>query len=966
MIRTLGSYFAHLRKFVRGIRPRDRTPVQSRWPHRFRQFLLLFLAFVILPIAWSLVPFKVTGQTETEPPTVESPESAADDDSETNDLEDNLEKFDEAIADTEPQEGLFSLYRNDKKNALFLELQPQQLDKNFLCAISLASGIGERGLFDGMPLQNLLFYFHRVNDKIEFVVRNVYFRTRPGDPMARSLDRSFSDSVLAVLPIKSIHPDRQSLLVDLNTLLLDGRDLSGLSAMIPFMLRGSYVRDPEQSRFSRVQTFPLNVEIETVYGYTGGEDSFTNLEALPDNRGFTLRLNYSISALPENNGYRPRLADNRIGYFITAYRDYADENRKEAFTRYINRWHLEKQNPDAPLSPPKQPIVFWIENTVPVEYRDAIREGILAWNKAFEKAGFIDAIEAREMPDDAEWNPADVRYNTIRWMNSFDPWFAGIGPSRVNPLTGEILDADILIDGNIVRLIQKEFRNWVGEEPTASTQFLGKTLGNDLLCLPGITGDMEIATSEGATDRRATAVPTPLKGFVADMMERYDLCYGMEAPQQFAIGSLGLSMFHNALPSGPEMETYLNQYLTFLVAHEVGHTLGLRHNFHGSTMLAPEQLHDRSITRTKGLVASVMDYVPVNLAPPGVEQGDFYPVVVGPYDEWAIEYGYKPLEAMSTALERRDLEAIARRAGDPELAYAPDEDTMDILNPGANLFDMSGDMLQFSRWQLDNAREMWERLDKRYPVSGESYSEVREIFDMVYFFYIRNVMNATLYVGGQWFNRNHAGDREGRLPFEPVAIEKQRESLALLQEYVFDDNALQFPPQLLNKLAPDRWYHWGSLPIVFPLDYPIHQRILLLQRLVLRALLSDQRLTRLHDLELKAQPGEILTLTELFDTLQRGIWTEVLDNRDGLTEISSVRRSLQREDLGLLMNMVLRRSPVPEEARTLAWYQLKQLREAIDRTVDKRGKHLETASKAHLQETRARIDKTLDAQIQSF
>jgi hypothetical protein len=204
------------------------------------------------------------------------------------------------------------------------------------------------------------------------------------------------------------------------------------------------------------------------------------------------------------------------------------------------------------------------------------------------------------------------------------------------------------------------------------------------------------------------------------------------------------------------------------------------------------------------------------------------------------------------------------------------------------------------------------------------------------------------------------------LPFEPVAIEKQRESLALLQEYVFDDNALQFPPQLLNKLAPDRWYHWGSLPIVFPLDYPIHQRILLLQRLVLRALLSDQRLTRLHDLELKAQPGEILTLTELFDTLQRGIWTEVLDNRDGLTEISSVRRSLQREDLGLLMNMVLRRSPVPEEARTLAWYQLKQLREAIDRTVDKRGKHLETASKAHLQETRARIDKTLDAQIQSF
>ncbi len=950
---------------------------------KVKRLLILFLAFFILPVTLGLFSGQASSQMP-EPryysqnipvPTADewgdesedSENSEENEDSEDSEDSDSLEDFEEVVKDAEKLDGLFTLYHQKKTGKVYLEVQPAQLDTNFLCVMTLASGIGEGGLFRGMPLQDFLFFFKRVNKNLHFGVRNVYFRARPGDPVERSLNRSFSDSVIASLPIKSIHPDRESLLIDLNQLLIDRQDLTGLTSLLPWLLGSAYTRDSDKSYFGRIQTFPTNVEIESVYGFTGGEDIFADVQSLADSRGFSLNVNYSFSALPVSNGYRPRLADNRVGYFITAYQNLSDDQSKEPFQRYINRWHLEKENPDAALSPAKKPIVFWIENNVPLEYRDAIREGIEVWNQAFEKAGFLNAIEARQMPDDAVWDPSDVRYNTIRWSSSFESWFAGVGPSRVNPLTGEILDADILIDGNIVRNIKNEYRTLIQKDPNASEMsFLGKML-EGTSCVPGMNGSPGVGNNPALMGNASAPVQQPpqVHTFVRKMMERYDLCYGMEAPQQLAIGAMGLSLFHNAFPQGEEMTAYINQYLTFLTAHEVGHTLGLRHNFHGSTMLEPEELHNTAITRTQGMVASVMDYVPVNLAPSDQKQGDFFPMLVGPYDEWAIEYGYKPLKAMLPQQELRELQEIAdASSSNPDLAYAPDEDSMDILNPAANMFDLSGDMLKYSEWQLENAKQMWERLDKRYPASGESFTDVLPMFDTVFSYYFRQAMNATLYIGGQWFNRNHA-DGNGRLPFEAVSVEKQRQSLALLQKYIFDETALQFPPQLLNKLAPDRWYHWGAVPVVYPLDYPIHQRINLLQRVVLRELLSYPRLMRLQDLELKTEPGQALTMQELFNTLEGGIWTEVLDRGKDLTVISSVRRSLQREHLGMLIGMVLRSSSVPDEARTLARYNLRQLQGEIDNALRKRGRHLDTASKAHLEETRDRIDKTIEAQFQS-
>ncbi len=820
-----------------------------------------------------------------------------------------ISNFDQAVKNTATLPGLFTLYRHKENGKIFLEIKPEQLNKNYLATITLASGIGEKWLYSGMPLQTFLFYFRRVNNNLLFTVRNVTFRANPNDPQRLSVERSFSDSVLYSLKIISIHPQRRTMLVDLGNLLL--KDLPGLKSQLRNTLDASYELDPSKSYFGTAQGFPLNVEVDAIYGFTLSEnEDEPNISTLADGRALSLRVHYSFSQLPENNNYRPRLADERVGYFYTTYKDFSRDNKSEPFVRYINRWHLEKQDPKATISPPKKPIVFWIENTVPLEYREAIREGVLMWNQAFEKAGFKDALSVQQMPDNATWNPADVRYNTIRWLTSMDGAFFGIGPSRVNPLTGEILDADIVIDANTVRSQQQDYRTFVENQPPAN--------------------------------RNLTNPP----------------CNLTQARNQFAMGEMVLPL----VESKPhEMKKLIDQFLRLVVAHEVGHALGLEHNFRASTLLKPEELNNTNITRTKGMVSSVMDYIPINLAPIGTPQGDYFPVIVGPYDEWAIEYGYQPSTATTTLGEKPFLQQIAnRQATNPELSYATDEDVYD-LDPTVSMYDLSSDPLRYSQLQLDNARILWDRLNRRPPLADEGYSELRESFDQIFSYYWRQVNVISQYIAGQSFYRLRPNAQNQTLPFVPVPASKQREALIALQKYVFAADAFNFPAELLNKLAPSRWNDLGNEVLTNRLDYPIYDRIFSFQSHILSTLLSSDRLSRLRDLELKAPTGESLTMPELFNTLQAGIWTEL----EGAVKISSLRRALQREHLRLLINMVLRTANVPEDARSLAWSKLRQLRSEIERTLRRQGKNLDEYTLAHLAETRDRIIKVLDAPLQS-
>ncbi|NJK99027.1 MAG: DUF5117 domain-containing protein [Spirulinaceae cyanobacterium SM2_1_0] len=824
-----------------------------------------------------------------------------------------------------------------------LALRAGQLNRDYLCITSLASGLGVADLVNGFPLDSFVFRFQRIDDSIRFVLPNLNLRVQPDDPLSRNLRQSFSDSVLYSLPIESESAEAGTLEVDATELILAKDDLAGINSFFG----NAYSIDLATSYLASVKTFPKNVEVQAVYGFgaRNSGDQFSDVP-IPDARAFNLAVHYSFSELPRDNRYVPRLADSRVGYFVSAYKDLSDTRSREPFVRYVERWRLEPSDPTAALSPPKKPLVFWLENTIPYEYRDDVRAGVLMWNRAFEQAGFQDAIVVEQMPDDADWDPADVRYNMIRWSSTLSSGILGIGPSQVNPLTGEILAADVVINGEVVRYQQQEYRHLVE---------LGTPNGSELTAW--CNHDRPEGTTTTETGDRLASLQT-------QVARDSDLCFGMAALEQFRTGALGMSLLHNVAPRGAAMAKYTSQYIQTLVAHEVGHVLGLRHNFHGSTLLSPEELNDTSITQTQGLSGSVMDYIGVNLAPPGVEQGDYFPVVVGPYDRWAIEYGYKWTGAPVPAAERRWLEAIASRAPTRELAYATDEDLWGFRDPGANAFDLSSDVLQYAQLQMENARQMWARLRTRYPIPSDSYDEIRQKFNEVFSYYVRQALLITDYIGGRSFNRDRPGDPGGRLPFESVPLTKQREALQVLQRYIFAADAFDFPPDLLNQLAPSRWWHWGQSAPLAALDYPVHDSIFGVQRLILRSLLASDRLSALRDLELKS-PTEALTLPELYESLANGIWQEVFVAETTGINVSSVRRSLQREHLDLLIDMVLREVSVPEDARTLAWYQLRQLNEAIARTVDRHGGSLDLYTRAHLEESRDRIAKTLDARMQS-
>lgn len=904
-------------------------------------------------------------------------------------------EFEDIVADAEEIPGLFTLYRNKDTDELYLEITPRQLNTNFITVTTLNSGVGEFLLYRGFPLGEFTFQFRKVRDSLQVVVPNIYFRSDMDDPQRRSIERSFSDSVVASLPILSTHPERETYLVNWSEVLLGGQDLTGFTSTIGWLL-GGYYPNPGTSYLENAQSFPENVEIDASYGFSGGGGlggfSFFSLTAIPDSRAFNLDVHFSISQLPTNNGYQPRLADERVGYFVTAHQDLSRFNRNDLFIRYIDRWHLEKENPGASVSRPKEPIVFWIENTVPLEYRDAIRQGILIWNKAFENAGFKDAIEARQMPDNADWDPSDIRYNTVRWTNSID-FFGAIGVPRVNPLTGEILDADVVIDAGLLRSVQNSSGfiasqlGLQGTSPNPSPQMCNSSLRQSYE--QWLRLHQQSSFDRVPRDNTRFSEISPLRdstnqSSVLLTTEPEDYCFGLAIANNGALGALTLKTMHNVLPSGDEMQEFVNQYLTYLTAHEIGHTLGLRHNFRGSTMLSPDELNNMAITQEKGLTGSVMDYVPVNLAPPGTEQGDFFSTAVGPYDHWAIEYGYKPTDAVTPSQELPELEKIARRSAEPGLSYATDEDTFDFYNPEAVQWDMSSDPLVYAQGQMDNARELWSKLHLRYPIPGESYSELRDRFDIVFFNYLSHAMTASRYVGGQVFNRDRRGDPGGRQPFELVPLEKQREAIDVLQKYVFAPDAFDFSPQLIRQLAPSRWWHWGTFPVLSRLDYPVYDTVSFLQTFILSDLLSAERLGRLRDAAFSYPSESVLPMNELFEAVQTGIWSEVYadhsDQSSGPLQIASLRRSLQRQHITVLTSIMgtngnvlndpiasfmdiliaFQTAGAPDDARILARYQLDALDSSITHVLNKESNRLDVTTKAHLEDSHNRILKALE------
>ncbi len=885
--------------------------------------------------------------------------------------EKKFEDFDKVVKGAKEYEGLFKLYQKDEN--LYAEIRQDQFDKPLLCPIALAKGGGSMAGFTLNFDEQWVLTFKRVGDKVHLVRRNVHFKVRPGSPTATAVETTYSDSVLMALKIQAQNLPRNSILINLNDIFMTN------FAELPF---GMF--DANRSSWGKIKAFPKNLEIEVAATFAGGRSFFSAMggdDSVIDARGHTVVIHYGLVELP-TDGYQPRVADSRIGYFLTAVKDFSTADPDTSFVRYINRWRLERADGSAwkeggKLVPPKKKIVFWIEKSVPDEYRAYVRQGILEWNKAFEKVGFRDAIEVRQQENE-DFDPEDINYNTFRWITN-DAGFA-MGPSRANPLTGELLDADIVFDASMVQY-------WKQESGILSAGKPG-TVGEDASPIRAIREGRGLldhpllyqgnALSWNNRDRELTPAER-LRLRACAQAFRQNICQCASC-KRYELGLAAMSLAAaGALKPGEKVpEDLVGQAIKEVTMHEVGHTLGLRHNFKASTMLKNEQLNDTNITRKRGLVASVMDYAPINLAPKGVKQGDYFSTTIGPYDYWAIEYGYKPL-AGGTEGEVEDLKKIASKGAQPGHDYGTDED-MSTPDPLINVWDLGNDPMQFGKDRMVLAQDLMKDLAERVVESGEDYQRARLAFGLLLYQYGNGADLVSRFVGGAYVNRDHKGDPNGRDPYVPVTAAKQREALKFLQENVLTDQPFHFSPQLLRRLAADRWSHWGNEMSMFSgVDFPVYQRILAIQRIPLEELLNPETLSRIQDNALKYDKEENpVTVAEVFRCLTDSVWTDlgaVQTKNNGATLI--IRRNLQREHLKSLTSLVLGERPssslrftlgsgasAPPDARSVARLHLREIQRKIETTLKERGANLDDTSRAHLEECQERVAKVLAASMQ--
>ncbi|NCA00216.1 MAG: DUF5117 domain-containing protein, partial [Betaproteobacteria bacterium] len=487
-----------------------------------------------------------------------------------------LRPMKDILKDAKSTPGFFTLHQKDEK--VWLEILPSQLGNPFFFSYNVPRSIGERGLYGSQMGGAKIVEFQKVGNQVQLIAKNTQFFAKEGTPQAQFVSESFSDSLLSSAAVVSApNPETKSILIEANALLFS--DIPGYQTGLEYAFRMPFSLDTRNTSFSSTKNTPLLTGLEVRAHFAVPKLSAPPMmpspvptppppTATPDPRSMFVSFYYSMMPLPEPMA--TRLADERVGFFTVARSDLTSDAKIKSKTHYLKRWRLEKKDPSAVVSEPKEPIVYWLDKNIPLKYRATVTEGVLEWNKAFEKAGFKNALVVKQQQDNDDFNNMDARHASIRWFTGADVGFA-IGPSHADPRTGEILDADIGMSDGFTR----SARRWVVDD-------LARPRGQDgEICEEAETSAQEL-------------------NYALDLLE----ARGVEL-------------------DGPEAEALAKAYLKRTIMHEVGHTIGLRHNFRASTLNDLKKVHDAEYTKIHGIAASVMDYSPFNIAPKGEKQGEY-------------------------------------------------------------------------------------------------------------------------------------------------------------------------------------------------------------------------------------------------------------------------------------------------------------------------------------------------------
>lgn len=771
-------------------------------------------------------------------------------------------------------EGLFTVYRDTVKGNIYMALTPEQLNQEFIYFSQVTDGVMDAGFFRGSYRGSKIIKFERNYERVLIFGENTNYYFDEGNALSKAAGANVNRPVLASLEIKSKDDDSGTILIDGDAIFMSEDfqmikpptqtgDKPGLLGKL----------SKEKSRVESVRNYPENLDISTSYVYENPNPQTRGSDALTDARNVTIKYQHSLIQVPENN-FQPRRDDARVGYFMTSVTDMTSFSTTP-YRDMIHRWNLEKKDPNAALSEPVEPIVFWIENTTPQEFRPLIKEAGERWNVAFEKAGFKNAVVVNIQPDTATWDAGDIRYNVLRWTSSPQPPFGGYGPSFVNPRTGQILGADIMLEFSAVsrRLFRK-----------------------DVFAKAGYSHDELFESEHGDHD--------PYLCSAGEVMN-HNLMFGLSA------------MRVQNMQSAAE-DKFVQETLYRLILHEIGHTLGLTHNMRASTLLSMEELNNKKIVAEKGLCSSVMEYPAINYPAMPELLTKYYDDSPGPYDLWAIEYGYAPATADAVAEEKR-LQTLLARSSEHQLAYGNDGDDMRSsgkgIDPDINIYDLSSDPVAYGVDRIKLVNELMPSIIEKYSVDGSSFEEFRQAYLSLSGEYANQISVFTRQIGGVHINRALSG-QNGNVapPFTAVSAERQQAAMKALETYAFAPNAFETPELIYRHLQIQRR---GFNQPGEGEDPKIHERFLEMQKNCLSHLLNDNVLQRVTDSQLYGNEYPLdAYMTDL---------TNAIFKKDAASNVNTMRQNLQVEYTNRLAEIVGDAKKYDHVARSMALHELKRI-----------------------------------------
>ena len=791
----------------------------------------------------------------------------------------------EKVKSSKKLPGLFTLYQDTVTGSVQMYIRKDQLNKDFIYQSFSLSGPTSLFLHQSMHRSTLVFQMKKAFDKIEFSTVNTNFYYDKNNAVSKAANVDVADAVFYT--DKFSVEDADGYLVSVDQLFLSDKLDPVKPIMPPTIPPGAVFNlggyNPAKSKYSNIRSYPNNSDVVVDLAYDNPMPFNQGGKDITDARFVRVKLQHSFIEMPVND-FKPRFDDPRVGFFSQEVDDLTS-NEIINYRDVINRWHLKKKDPSAALSEPVEPITFWVENTTPVEYREIVKAAGERWNEAFEKAGFKNAVVMKIMPEDADWDPADIRYNVIRWVSSPYPPYGAIGPSFVNPKTGQILGSDITIE-------------WASG---SETPFLDVTEENN-------------AAAQDLQQQMMANMPS-------HMRKHWATCaIGSELAQQYMAGSTLITTA--GAPAG-EVRKAHEQFLYYLILHEMGHTLGLNHNMKASQMLSPAEVHNTAITQKLGLQGSVMDYPSINISSDRSKQGDYYTMKPGPYDLWAIEFGYREFPASQ---EQAELNKILRRSHEPNLTFGNDADDMrspgNGIDPRVMVNDMSNDMVAYGEDRIKFVNSAMSKLVSKYAKSDKSYQEITIRYGVLngQRFSMANAISR--YIGGVQVDRSFPGQNNGSKPFVITPVAYQKKAMNFLATYVFAPNAFDADQQVLPYLQIQRrGYNFFGAP-----EDPKHtSTVQNFQTNILAQLLHPTTLRRINN---SALYGNTYSVADVMNDVMNAIF-----KADAAGVVNVYRQNLQSEFVKGAISIVEAKVGYDNPSKSAAYNTLRKVRTMLGTAV---------------------------------